>query len=491
MRSRLVQEEDGIALVLALLTLLVLSMTTAAILTATAVNHRSSLQSARAKQAFALAEQGLAYAQGRLYSAPTTAESVLVPGTTITPDDGVGTITYSGVLCDSTSTPACIPKVWTLYGTGRVAGVSRTVSAQATIPTVTTTVSSSQVVTTTDSTVWNYIYVANSSGCTSISGSVTINVPLYTKGGLCLTGAVAYTGSDLEVAGALSLTGSARIGSNAARISKLNVAGACSPAPCDGSHTPIWVNVPGVGHTLTPVLTKPPVDLAGNYANDNPGPATGHDCQAGSAVPTSFFDNDHVLNKSNGTINLFPAGKPYDCLVGSNEIKWNGSNTLLVNGAFYFDGSMSLSGATAITYTGRGTLYFTGTISQSGSTSLCGIAACTGQWNPNTNAIVLVAGCWSNTTGTVLVTSGCVSISGSAKLQTGIYSVTDIGLSGSAVNMGPMISNSLTISGSVGQMLPFHTVPPGAPVNSTTTTVTTSTTTTSDGTPQAPTNWNG
>jgi Tfp pilus assembly protein PilX len=477
-----------VTLVLALIALLVLSVTTAAILTGTAVNHRSALQSAQGKKAFALAEQGLAYAEGRLYTAPQSASVVLYPGSSFEDSDGDGTVTYSGLLCDSTTTPACDPKVWTLYGTGNVGGVTRTVSAQVTIPNVTHTESDTGTTTSTDFTVWKYIYI-NGSGCTSFSGNVTINVPLYTQGGLCLSGNVKFSGSDLEVGGALSLTGNSAIGSHNSPISKLNVVGACSPSPCDGSHTPIWVNVPGVGHVLSPVLTKPPIDLQGTYASSNPGPATGHDCPAGSSVPSNFFDNNHTLNDSDGTINLFPSGQPYDCVVGSNEIKWDGASKLTVNGSFYFDGNLSITGNQSIVYSGLGSLYFTGTIGVSGNATFCGITNCTTLWDTSHNALILVAGCQNSSGATI--TSGCVSLSGNNVLQTGIYSVSDYTISGNAVNMGPVIADSASFSGNVNQMIPFTATVPNEPGNTTTTTVTTTTTITTDGNPQAPTNWNG
>ena len=503
MLRRLIRDEQGVALVLALIAMLVLGGLSASILTATAVNHRSAKVSADANHAFSLAENGLAYAEGRLYSAPTSAEGVLVPGTSFTPDGDTGMVAYHGTLCDGTTTPSCSPKVWTLYGVGTYNGVTRTVSAKATIPTVTTVTPVTSTTTTTatasvpDSTIWNYIYVNSPSGCTSISGSVTINVPLYTQGGLCINGNVKYTGSDLEVAGALSVTGNAAIGSSAARISKLNVAGSCTPAPCDGSHAPIWVNVPGVGHTLTPVLTMPTVNLPNEYASVNPGPAAGHACQAGSNVPANFFDNNTTLNLSDGSINLFPSGQPYDCKVGSNELKWDGTSKLTVNGAFYFDGNFSFTGNQQIVYSGKGTLFFTGTISQSGTTQLCGIAACAGTWDTATNVLVLVAGCWANSTGSSLVTTNCVSLSGSAKLQAGIYTSSGYTVSGTALNMGPVLAQTASLTGNVSQMLPIHNLPVDAPLNSTTTTSTTTATTTtmvtttSDGSPQAPSSWNG
>jgi Tfp pilus assembly protein PilX len=482
MVRRLIRDERGVTLVLALMTMLVLSATTAALLTATAVNHRSAQRSSQGDEAFALAQQGLAYAEGRLYSSPTTAENVLVPGEgPFTSSDGAGTYSYHGTLCDSSSTPPCSPKVWTLYGTGTVDGVSRTVSAQVSIPLEIDTVQTSTTLTSSDPTIWNYIYIDGKSGCTAISGHVTINVPIYTQGGLCLSGNVKYTGSDLEVGGQLSLTGSATIGSSSAPISKLNVVGACSPAPCDGSHSPVWVNVPGVGHTLSPVLTKPTVDLQGTYATEM--------ASTQSGCPTNFFDTDTTLNDSLGTANLFPSGTSYDCKVGGNELKWNGSNSLTINGVFYFDGNFSMTGNQKIVYSGTGSIYFTGMFNLSGSTQICGIASCAGTWDPTSNAIVFVAGCQDSSGGTI--STGCVTLSGTSALQAGIYSVTDYTISGTSLNMGPVIASAATFSGTVNQMLPFHNLPPGAPAATTTTTVTTSTTMTTDGTPSSPGNFNG
>ncbi|MBV8258621.1 MAG: hypothetical protein JO073_12465 [Actinobacteria bacterium] len=492
MSRRLLRDERGFTLVLTLSALLVLSLTAGAIVTATAVNHRSSLQSTNAEKAFALAQQGLSYAEGRLYTAPQTAASVLVPGTDITPADDIGTIHYDGVLCTPTTTPACNPKVWTLYGTGTVNGVVRTVSAQVSIPQVTstTTYTSTNPVVTSDFSMWNYVYIDGGAGCTTISGNVGINVPLYTRGSLCLSGNVSFTGSDLEVGGALTLTGNSKIGSSGARIGRLNVVGACTPAPCDGSHSPIWVNVPGVGHTLTPNVTKPVVNLPATYSGSNPGPL--YACQAGSNVPASFFDNNTSLDDSDGTINLFPSGHPYDCHVGSNEIKWDGVKNLLVNGSFYFDGNFSLSGNTNVVYSGLGTLFFTGTLSFSGNTSVCGVSTCTAAgWQPNTNALVMVAGC-QNSSGH-LITSGCVSVTGNVTTQIGFYSTTDFTTSGNPTNMGPIVTTSASFSGNVSQMLPFHNPPTSAPANTTTTQVTTTTTvtTTTDGAPGTPQGWSG
>jgi hypothetical protein len=54
---------------------------------------------------------------------------------------------------------------------------------------------------------------------------------------------------------------------------------------------------------------------------------------------------------------------------------------------------------------------------------------------------------------------------------------------GQAVNYGPVVANTLTVAGNPGQLLPFSTLPAGAP--------TTNTTSTSSTTGGRPYNWNG
>jgi Tfp pilus assembly protein PilX len=485
MLRRLANDEQGIALVLALTTLLVLSSLTASVLVATAVNHRNAKVSSDANHAFALAEEGLAYGEGRLYSAATSGQAMLVPDTSFSQDGG--TVSYSGTLTGST---------WTIVGTGRYGTASRTVSAQATVPEAQTVL---------DPTIWNYMYVDNptaSCGLQYSGSSATITVPLYSRGDVCLSGSsLKYNGADLEVGRALDFSGSSiAIGTSQQPISKVNVVGSCAWSPCDSAHG-LWVAPPGLGHTLDPVLSMPVVDFQDQWATSNPGPK--NPCQAGSGVPSPFFDNDAATttgpNNSLGTINLFPSGHSYDCKVGSSELKWNGSNALTVNGSFYFDGNINISGSSVhITYTGRGTIYASGTISVSGSSlSFCGASPCS-NWNPNAtdasgnyvgNELIFVAGCYvQNTSPTnpvrLSTSSTCESISGSSLTwQVGSLVEGHVQFSGSSLaEQAPVIADTADLSGSsLTQMLPFHGLPPGAPSDTKPVTPV----------PTAPTNWNG
>src|SRR6266568_2600494 len=94
MLRRLAREESGIALVLALVTMAVLASLTTAVTIAVTVNHRSAGQSANADIAFSLAQLGLAYAEGKVYSSAVTHSSAAI-GTTavpgVSPSDGAAT----------------------------------------------------------------------------------------------------------------------------------------------------------------------------------------------------------------------------------------------------------------------------------------------------------------------------------------------------------------------------------------------------------------
>ena len=122
---RVRRDERGIALVMALIIMLVLAGTTAAIVVPGQVNQRSSLNSADARQAFALAETALAYGEGAVYAAGQTGKSPVAGDHDIGTQPGGGTGTWSAVVGADGIT-------WTIYGTGLVDGVTRQVHAQAT-----------------------------------------------------------------------------------------------------------------------------------------------------------------------------------------------------------------------------------------------------------------------------------------------------------------------------------------------------------------------
>jgi hypothetical protein len=496
MTRRLIADESGVALVIAIVTMLVLGALTSALLFSVAVNHQSSAQTSNAERAFGLAEEGIAYAEGRLYAAPVTGltDPSTLPGPG-TPFDSAQGWTYSGTY-DSSA------KVWTLTGNGTYNRVGRTVVVQVPVNILNNTVVHD------DTAVYQYMF-ADTSNCTTpanLLGNGAITVPLYANGCVYFSDHTQFKGNDLEVGVNLNMGSNAGVGTSTQKIGKMNVGGACMGrvSSCgNGSTDPIWAN--SVGSTLSPplgTLHLPTITLVEQTPT----------CGAGSTgVPANFFDTDSAVNNPTRQVNLFPAGAPYDCKIdANNEISWDGSRnfTVRANRAFYFDGSLSMSGQQQVIYTGSAAIFFSGTINMSGQAWICGVTgvttttshgntsySCNTQWDPAgsrnggiTNQLVLVAGCYANSSMTTQVTYAatgtyCVDLSGQNTFQVGTVLNQDYHSGGLATNYGPVVANTLTVAGNPGQLLPFSTLPAGAP--------TTNTTVTTSITGGKPYNWNG
>jgi Tfp pilus assembly protein PilX len=457
------RDQSGQALVLGLVTMAVLAtLTTAAALEVT-VNHRNAGHSADADKAFAIAQLGLSYAEGRVYAAAAAHTTPATGATSFSQDGGTGTYAAS-VAADGIS--------WTMTATATYNGITKTVTAQANVP---------SPITVNDGSVWNYLYADSTSGCTSISNNTIITVPIFIRGNLCMANSAQITGATVEIGGNVTFANTSSIGASAtSKISRLEVAGTCNGvAPgtgtCNGNQAPVWAN--SVQSTLSVDLHMPSIDFGGAYLSSNPGPATGHSCGAGSTgVPANFFDNDTVQNNSisNVATNLFP-NSDYNCKnsSGVSVLAWNHTtNTLTLNGGpFYFDGNLTVGSSTTINYVGQAVLYVSGTVAFNGSSGVCGIASCTQSWNPDVNGLILAAGCWqSNSDGSTLVTAAltgiyCMDINTTKTVQFGSYVATDYRMR-SGSNMGPVLANSLTLVSGSSSLIPFHYMPPGTPLNS-------------------------
>jgi Tfp pilus assembly protein PilX len=493
---RLVREEDGIALVMAIALMLVLAITTAGILTAGTTNQQATFVSNEQRQAFAIAQEGLAYAEGCLYAAAANNDSA--PPCTSSqpvPNEPVGSGSYyAQVAADGVT--------WTMYGSGTVGSITRTVHAQATVP---------SPVTVTQTGVWNYVY-ADASGttcATTINGTVTISVPIMVRGDLCVSGSLNYTGVQLEVGGNLSVSGSAKLGTASKPVSTIKVGltpsstntctiGNATPVTpgtggCDGKHSPVYATTIGEGVDVTPSMPciGQPSSWDPTCTGSNDGTwstlKNAYNTQAAlpkSGCPANLFDNDSTLNNSDTSISSVLLGSTaYDCKLGSTavpcmssvtvcEIKWTPStHALAVNGTFYFDGSLTISGT--VIYSGQASMYFTGGVGTTGSPTFCGASGtfggvnCTTSWNPDQDGIVMITGCWANATGSSLTTTACFNLGGGSTVQLGVYCTTQYTTAGGSSNMGPVLAHSLNLGGNAQTLIPFHVFPPGTPENTT------------------------
>jgi hypothetical protein len=375
-----------------------------------------------------------------------------------TPAAGVqmqgGTASYYGTLDTTTNT-------WILTGIGTVtvqatgAQIVKTVHGNAKLGSATRGGANNAI--------WNYVYSDALSGCTSLSNSVVINVPLYVKGNLCMSNSATVTSYAVQVGGTITMNSSSnQVGSLAAPLHEVHVAGGCS---IDGSRydkpcgPPDRVYAASIDSNPT-ALTKPPVDIAGEYNSAMPGPK--HGCTTGSFP--GGFDNDGVLNTSLRSVDIVPRGTAYDCkvldaagtLVG--EIGWDGSSDLTVLGTIFFDGNIVENNLNHVVYHGKGTIYASGTVSLSNQTTICGTDInCTTSWDVSKDLLAFVSGAACPANGSRLDGFGIDNFS---TFQGAVYTVCDYGEGNHTTVWGPVISRQLYFQNSTTN---FY-VPIGTPL---------------------------
>lgn len=451
-----IREERAFALPLALLTMVIMSMTVVSVIEFSSSSGRTASLARSSFSAEALAEAGLANAFAVLNNPDNNpTEPTLLgcdaAGTSctplVTPYEG-GTASWYGSLNAGTST-------WAIISTGEVAnptgGVAVKKTLKATVPLV---IGGGAP----NASVWNYVYStrAPGSGCeVNVSGTnVVIDIPLYVKGDLCLSGtnvAIDERGEgqtpapqpiDLRVGGKLVYTGTnATVGNSADYITSAGVLGGCATSLTAATHT---CALPGDKYYVTTTETfeeivEPEADYAEWFAKNDTINSTSTvagqdgDCDVRSGSPPNI-NPDTLLDGDAGTVLLTGAAytckKTVDGTPGGTvvaELSWDGSNVLTVKGATVVDGAVSMNDSTG-TYSGSATIYANGAFSFSGTnTKMCANATCDfTTWNPNSEMLIMVAttvamggsnnkwqgGLFCNPTGTAAFTGTNVEIQG-------------------------------------------------------------------------------
>jgi Tfp pilus assembly protein PilX len=462
--ARAVAREDGFALIVALGFTIVLTITATSAMAYAQQNQSTANYSKADQLALSYAEAALARAFSTVYAAPDPRAAGAVPSTTVTFEKGTGT--YVGTFANGK---------WTLTGTGRVpspnhaADVVRTVRGRVAVGTGSKGSANNAV--------WNYIYVDDTSACTTIGNSVSINIPLYVKGNLCLQNSanLTYEAYALQVGGYLQFENSSTVGNGGThvdengnvvsnRLREAHIRGGCRvgtsgpfASPC-GDATRVFSATPPDANPQN--LTKPPVDLAYWYANSMPGPR--QSCTEGSFP--GGFDTDGVMNKSRGNIDLAPS-VDYSCKVRDasgkliGEITWNHTTEkLTILGTIFFDGNLVFRNSTRITYEGKATIYTSGQITMSNSTVVCGVSTCDEDWKPLVNLLAFVAG---ESTAAASFTVGNFT-----RYQGAIYAVNDYVESNNSEIWGPIVARKVFLQNSARNFyVPIGTLLPGMPAS--------------------------
>ena len=389
-----------------------------------------------------------------------------------------GTSTYYGVL-------SLVNSEWAITATGQVPNPTGAAPVK-----VTLNASVPLVITTGDpnAAAWNYLFATKepAAGCeVDVAGSnVVIDMPVYVRGDLCVTGSNAMIDErgegqtpapspiDLQVGGKLVIAGSnnATVGVPSDYLTSAGIALGCTNSISGTPHT--CVNGSADDYYVTSstsftVIDAPVPDIAtwfGAADTINSTAAVGGDCTVRAGTPPNI-NPDAVLDADAGTINLTP-GSSYTCRKVVNgvtvaELSWNGSTTLTIKGVIVVDGNMQSTDELA-TYAGSASIYANGTFSLNASNAkLCATSTCNfTNWNPNTEMLVVVA---NNVTfqngsnnayqgGLLCPTTGSVHVGGS-----------------NAIIHGPVICGTFNFASSSNvefkPMPPITQVPLGAPVD--------------------------
>ncbi|MDP9225410.1 MAG: hypothetical protein M3P18_16510, partial [Actinomycetota bacterium] len=226
-------DERGIALVLALIVLTLLTAVLTTVMSLTAANARDAQRSNAGIKASALAETGInnalavingSYSGSVAYPGDST---LLSPRTTAYPG---GSVTWSGTLVSDGATPPVY--TWQITATGAAAnptGVSAATVTRAATAAVPVILPASQQ--NNGFSTLNWIYSGTD---TTFSQSVNINSPVYTVGNLTLNSSatIAGTAQKLAVGGNLTLSTSQNkiglTGGSDPRIGEAHIVGNCS-----------------------------------------------------------------------------------------------------------------------------------------------------------------------------------------------------------------------------------------------------------------------
>ncbi|MFL5960931.1 MAG: hypothetical protein ACJ75G_11785 [Gaiellaceae bacterium] len=498
-------DERGQSLVIAMLVLFVLAVSLASVILFTSGNQRNSNYQKSAQVATSLAEAGVNNAVSILSNpanANTLELSTLMPSTEATayskPYSG-GTVKWWGNLDTAT-------EVWTLHGKATVANptggssIVKTMSAQVQVHPPNP--SNLKVG------VWNTIYspYGPSSTCdTTVAQGVTMSVPLWVGGNLCLAnsaivnapvwvGGFFFANNKQASIGTSSspVTSRAQAGANPVHISSYckvqnsgTIVNPCVKEPANPS-TNVFLSMTGVWNPQIAQASMPDfVDVTapaicwngaqtgcganvppgGWYTYASPGPLHGCDAATKTGTPPTF-DTNGVMDESvlpGGTFNLTPTTS-YTCRTAQGELSWNATTrTLTVYGTIFIDGSITASSSSSapITYGGGtwstctttlpcdGVIYVSGTVYITGE-KLCakvnaGNTDCDWtNWNPNQRILVFLAHDQGTQSG-VSNGQGIVVGPSQTSFQGGLYADYQVNTGQGAATQGPLVSGTQTV----------------------------------------------
>ena len=484
------RDEDGIALVMALGVMFVLTIALATTISLTSASARHANRSDAGQKAYAIAEAGLNNAISQLvvnyppYKTPTSNEGDT--GGTI---GSGGSKSFAGGTVSWTGSFASATNIWSLTGLGTVPNptggsqIVRTSTAKVNVtpgvpfaykygffmgdPTAPCTLIDNS------GGASLAVYVAS---CLTFGGAATIAEPppgtpptlgLYVGGG-SINGGPPTISPSLD----MGSKGSAKVGTSTNPIGSATVLGGCkwhnNPTTCSsGSSSQVWAA--SYGSTANP-QALPTADPVVVYARAKWSAAT---CTSGSEP----FDNDTTRNTSKSTVDLLGLAK-FDCTAKdaagnvAGRLAWDpATKSLTASGTIFIDGNLDIGSNRHALYTAgtSATIYVNGTVAFHNDGSICGpgpgstaVDPCLDKWDPNQGELLIWAFNTANPPPYTLTSPPGYSAIGSSSFEGGGFVKGKfLGTNGASVK-GPVIANFGEIDGD-GKNKAFVTVPGGAP----------------------------
>lgn len=465
--------EDGIALMLALATMTVLTIIAATSLTLATRSSAHAGMDRAGVLAQALAEAGLNNAMSVLANPANNAmNSTLLPSRTT--QYQAGSATWSGTL-------DTIAAMWTLTSTGVARGTPGTAGTRSRKLTAKVPVypSLSQPL---NNPAWNYVFSRGTGAAcdTTLANSVDVKSPFYVEGNLCFQNTATISAGPVVVHGSVTMSQNAnRIGSSTTPVNEVRVKNGCKytnnalHVPCvNGAGNAGGDNVWATSLRSDPDPINAPMPLWDDwYQNANPGPY--YPCNTTSGTPP-MFDNDqgatpNIAKRNNSVPTIFNVtpGVSYTCKTAMGELSWNASTKVLTaNGTIFIDGSATVNNGAINAYTGYATIYLSGTLLIKNS-SLCalvkadGTGCTTTNWDPNKRMIVFVV---NGSGGQVNADTSIALVSGG--FQGALYATWAIDIGTTSLSEGPLDGKPVKLGQSSGSAFPgFTLVPVGMPGN--------------------------
>lgn len=509
MRHKRLNDESGIALIMAVGVMFVLALALTTIISFSTSNEAAARYGKAEQEAFSLAEAGINNAYGVL--AKASLASPTVPVTDLSLLQPARTTTYETGSVSWTGTYDVAAQRWTLTSTATArnpsggSDVKRAVTA-----TVLVTPAPGQP---NNTPIWNFVTMRSTgSPCDlDLQNSMTLSARLYLPGNLCVRGSAEVTGGPLLVGGDVTLIGNGNsLGETLSPLpagtlpyDHTAIGGGCKyfnnpRADCKNGAGPLYSNIwvsDGGGPLLLgaaipkdfPLLTPPSHDFAAEYGAGHPGPvnntcALAPEFPVGTLVlPASTFDTNTTFDPgTDGSIatpfDLAPSSYSYTCKTVLGELSWNkDTKKLTVQGRVFIDGSAFISGSGHTTkvfdYDGKGLLTLTGTMLFSNLVKVCAVPAATscdqGAWDPDTDMLMILA----DGNGGQVPVGRSIALENSTFYQGALYGTNAIELQNQATVQGPMLGETL-FSTNIAQALSFPYItelPAGAPGNPVTT----------------------